>query len=69
MIKLILYFLILFFYFFYLLFFYIKMFGNNGTNPKNIPSLTGEEISITIIYYTTALLIIIISLIFINMRI
>lgn len=45
------------------------MFGNNGTNSTGVPSLTGEEISITIIYYTTALLIIIISLIFINMRI
>ena len=45
------------------------MVGNNGSNPNSIPSLTGEEISITVIYYTTALLIIIISLIFINMRI
>ena len=45
------------------------MFGNNGSNSTGVPSLTGEEISITVIYYTTALLIIIISLIFINMRI
>jgi hypothetical protein len=45
------------------------MIGNNSNQTRSTPTLTGEEISIILLYYITAFLIIIISLIFINMRI